>query len=88
MLYYMVAVYDSGVGAFMRPWFVRSKGEGIRMFTDETRRVGSPESVNTLRQHPGDYALHFLGIFDDGVGRLTCPDMPEKLIDASSVIEE
>lgn len=84
MLYSIVSVYDNGVGAFMRPWFVRSKGEGVRMFTDETNRKEGEN--NALRAHPGDYGLFFLGVFDDSNGRITGPDMPEKLTDANSVL--
>lgn len=82
-VYTFVAVYDQGVQAFMRPWFVRTKGEAIRIFTDETNRKGGEN--NALSTHPEDYSLYFLGTWDDTSGKIEQPEIPEKLIEAQDV---
>lgn len=82
---FVVAIYDVGVGAFNRPWFVRSQGEALRTFTDEVRRVGSDAQPSPMNAHPEDYQLFYLGMFDDEHGKFQVPDNPQKLADAASV---
>lgn len=60
----MVSVYDSAVGAYLPPQFLRSKGEAIRAFINA---IGDPKSQ--FFQHPADYTLFELGEFDDQTGR-------------------
>ena len=60
----IVAVYDSAVSAFMRPFFVPHQGHAVRSFTDE---INSKEP-NALAAHPDDYSLFRLGVFDEDTG--------------------
>lgn len=83
MIYEIVAIRDGAVAAFARPAFTRSKGEAIRSFSDEVNRN---DQDNTLHTHPEDYALYYLGHFDDATGQFTCPKQPEQLAEAKTVL--
>lgn len=78
-------VFDSAVGAFGRPHFVRSRGESLRAFQDEVNREPTKEIPNPLFSHSTDYQLYYLGTFDDNTGKFTMPAMPEKMINATDV---
>lgn len=61
----MIAVRDSATECFGRPFFVATRAQGVRSFTDEVRRV---DNGNDLNKHPDDFTLYSLGIFDDSSG--------------------
>lgn len=82
----MVSVYDHASALFGRPAFVRTRGEAVRSFQDEVNRPSSGDQPNALNAHAGDFALYFLGMFDDSSGRFECPALPEKLADASGLL--
>lgn len=56
------SVQDAAVGAFLPPFFARSRGEAIRSFeqaaTDSAR----------FAPHAKDYSLWFLSVFEDSTG--------------------
>lgn len=65
----VVAIRDSAVDAFMRPFFVPSTAVAVRSFRDE---VANPESP--MQKHPEDYALFHVGFFDEDSGKFeNCP---------------
>lgn len=57
------AVYDKQTQAFNMPFFCRTRGEAIRSFTDA---VGDRNTQ--FCKYPADYAMFYLGEFDDGSG--------------------
>lgn len=59
------SVKDAKVGAFMAPFFMRSKGEAIRAFTD---LVNDPQSM--VAKHPEDYCLYEIGTWDEELGKI------------------
>lgn len=61
-------VFDSAVQAFSQPFFTRAVGEALRSFTDEVNRA---DAANALYQHPEDYTLYVLAMFDDELGTFT-----------------
>lgn len=63
------AVRDRAVDGFGIPIFVPSEGAAIRSFADEVNRKES-----AMAQHPEDYDLYFLGLFDDGSGQFGVDD--------------
>lgn len=79
---YVVSVYDLALGAFGRPVFVRSKGEALRSFQYEVNKAQSTEGASAVADHPQDFQLFYLGMFNDDDGRFTMPKVPEKLVDA------
>lgn len=61
----VVAVFDSAMQAFGRPFIVPSRGAAERSFQDEVRR-DAPD--NTMHAHPEDFELFELGLFDEESG--------------------
>lgn len=72
------SVYDGAVGAYLPPFFSRSKGEAIRSFTDAVVEPNGP-----FNKHKADFALLQLGTFDDQTGELSyMANGPQKIITA------
>ncbi|QXP07983.1 MAG: nonstructural protein [Arizlama microvirus] len=65
MILQCYCVFDSAVGAYMRPMYMVSKGQAIRAFTDEVNRKADD---NPMWQHPEDYQLFSVGEWDDSTG--------------------
>lgn len=63
MKLFVVAIRDRAVDAFLRPWYVRSTGEALRVFTDS---LNTPDSQ--MKVHPEDYDLYALGTFVEETG--------------------
>lgn len=62
MLWTMVAIKDTAIGVFNRPFMCRGRGEAMRMFQDEVNRN---DAQNPLFGHPKDFELWYLGLWDD-----------------------
>lgn len=63
MMLQVFSVFDNASKAFLPPFFVRSKGEAIRSFTDA---VSDPQ--HQFAKHAADYILFELGSFNDSDG--------------------
>lgn len=57
------AIRDQAVGAFQQPFFVRARGEAMRMFVDAVS-----DGKSLFCAHPEDYVLFEVGSFDDATG--------------------
>lgn len=57
------SVLDKAVGAFLQPFFSRSKGEAIRSFSDAVQ-----DKSHQFYKHASDFLLMELGVFDDHSG--------------------
>nr|AVQ10255.1 DNA binding protein VP5 [Gokushovirinae environmental samples] len=68
------------MGAFMQPFFARSKDEARRSFSDA---VADPKME--FGKHPGDYGLYCLGEWDDA-GDIVVFHDKERLMDALDVM--
>lgn len=75
----VLAVLDSAVSSFNRPFFVPARGAGIRAFTDEVSRK-SPD--NAMANHPSDFALYDLGTWDEESGIFESKPVPERIAQA------
>lgn len=69
------SVYDSMVEAFMPPFYVRARGEAMRLFSDLANDVSS-----NVGKHPADFTLMQLGEFDDQSGSFVVVDSPVRVI--------
>lgn len=58
--------YDSKVEAYLQPFFMRSRGEALRAWTE---LANNPEHL--FAKHPADYTLFEVGEYDDTTGKLT-----------------
>lgn len=61
----IVAVLDSAVKAFMRPFYAPTLEAALRSFYDEVKRGGED---NMMAKHPDDFQLWYLGEFDEESG--------------------
>lgn len=83
MINHAYTVRDKAVGAFLPIFFVRSRGEAVRSFSDAVNDPGKP-----FNKHAGDFDLWYLGTFDDATGALALPDggAPERVAGAIDVL--
>lgn len=68
-------VYDSKVGAYMQPFFMRSKGEALRAFESA---VNDPQTM--FCKHPQDYVLFEIGEYDELHGLLIPHSAPQSVV--------
>lgn len=82
MLLVIVAVRDSAADAYTVPQFVAHRGVAVRSFRDACNVKDSP-----LGQHPADYELYQVGVFDDSIGEVTAFG-PEMLARGKDMVTE
>lgn len=70
------SIRDSAADAYGRPFFLPSVGVAIRSFIDEINR---PAEDNQIYQHPEDFDLFELGVFDDSNAKFELYDVPKQL---------
>lgn len=75
-----LAVRDTQLAAYGRPFYAPTIGSGIRAFEDEANHKDS-----MINRHPEDYELVQLGTFDDESGRHSNLDTPLQLATGKSV---
>lgn len=63
MVLQIFSVFDSKVGAYLPPIFMRSRGEALRMFEAAVR-----DGNHDFAKFSSDYTLFHLGSFDDSTG--------------------
>lgn len=61
MRLFVFAVVDRATGEYMAPMFFVAPGQAHRAFSDEVNRAASD---NNLYQHPDDFDMYELGVFD------------------------
>lgn len=82
MISVIVSVKDSAAEAFGRPMYLQSLGVAIRSFTDEVNRE---DKDNQLFNHPDDFDLYELGVFDDAIGKYELRDNPSVIVRGKDV---
>jgi len=82
MISVIVSVKDSAAEAFGRPMYLQSLGIAIRSFTDEVNRE---DKDNQLFNHPDDFDLYELGVFDDSLGRYELRENPTVIVRGKDV---
>lgn len=70
-----VAIRDSAVDAFMRPFFVPTTAFAVRSLSEEMKNPESPMAKN-----PGDFVLYELGTFDEELGRFENLEAPKQVV--------
>lgn len=78
----VVAVRDSAVDAFMRPFFVPTTGVAVRSFRDEVLRKESD-----MFRHASDYELFHIASFDEETGRFVNLESPRSLLRGADCAE-
>jgi hypothetical protein len=82
MISVIVSVRDTAAEAFGRPMYLQSLGVAIRSFTDEVNRE---DKDNQLFNHPDDFDLYDLGVFDDSTGKYQIRDNPIVIVRGKDV---
>lgn len=77
MKLYVFSVLDNAVGAFLPPFYARSKGEAIRSFTEAANAA-----EHAFKKNSRDYVLFQLGVFDDVSGVFDCGE-PDRVLSAA-----
>lgn len=70
----IIAIRDIATELYGSPAFVQTIAQGIRAFSDEVTKEGSP-----FAKHPQDYELWHLGEFDDNNGVFECLATPARV---------
>lgn len=65
MTFKIYAVFDTAVGAYMQPFFLRSKGEAIRGWLDAVN-----DDKTQFNKHPKDFTLFEIGEYDEETGNV------------------
>jgi len=81
MILQMYSVYDSAVGCFHQPFFMRSKGEAIRSFSD-----ACSDGKSNFCKHASDFSLFFIGDFKEETAEIRLAVSPEKILTASDCV--
>jgi len=69
-------IRDRAAEAYGRPFFLPATGVAIRSFQDEVNRKAED---NQVYQHPDDFDLYELGLFDDFSGKFELYEQPKLL---------
>lgn len=67
------------------PHYAHTDSSAVRDLSDGLNVLGPDGKPNKVRQHPEDYSLYFIGIYDDETGNIV-PNNPVCLVNASSLI--
>lgn len=78
-----VAVRDSAVDAFMRPFFVPTTAFAVRSLLEALKDPQSP-----MVSSPQDFALFELGAFDEETGRFENLEAPKQLVRVQDLKEK
>ena len=71
------SIKDRAADAFGRPFYVPAVGVAIRSFQDEVNRAADDSQIY---QHPDDFDLFDLGVFDDSTGLFELHNTPTLLM--------
>ena len=74
MIVKVFTVFDSKVGAYLQPFFMRSRGEAIRAYTDMCN-----DGKSEFNKYPEDYTLFELGEYSDENAKFHMYDAPHSL---------
>lgn len=68
------SIRDTKAEAYMRPFFLQTKGLALRTFIELANNQGED-----MHKHAGDYHLFHIGTYDDSTGKLTPLEVKENL---------
>lgn len=60
------SIFDTAAGVYLRPFFLPSDGQAVRMFCDL-----AADKEHEIGKHPEDYSLCRIGMFDDNNAEVT-----------------
>lgn len=81
MKWFVFSVYDQASNVHDKPFVARSEGEAVRMFRDACK-----DENTVLGNHPEDFMLKELGMYDDNEGLLLPLEMSRKVVTGHGAI--
>lgn len=75
----IVSIRDKKADTYSRPFTCPSIGTAIRTFSDEVQRS---DQTNHLHNHPSDFTLYHLGMFNEDTGVIEAFTQPKLIIEA------
>lgn len=66
----LFSLYDAGVGAYLRPFWADHKANALRSVTQLVNDKSDPN--NMVANHPDQFVLFELGVFDPSTGEFNC----------------
>lgn len=82
MIKQIFTVYDLKSEAYLQPFFLDTKGQAIRTFTDCAN-----DQNHQFGRHPEDYSLFDLGEYDDNAAKFKLYKSPKHIINALETIK-
>jgi hypothetical protein len=67
MMLRLYSIYDSGVSAYLKPFWSDHKANAIRSFIQCVNDKSNPD--NMIAMHPDQFTLFELGVFDSNSGQ-------------------
>jgi len=83
MKHVVLSIRDMVADLFQPPFYQPNKGAGLRAFADAVNHAGD----NMLYKHPDDYALYYLGTYDDNDATFELIARPEQLVLGRDLVE-
>ncbi len=74
MISTVFVVFDAAAQAYIQPFFMATRGQAIRSFTDAAN-----DPTHAFCQHPKDYTLFTLGQYDDANASFDLALTPEPM---------
>jgi hypothetical protein len=74
MIYKIFSVYDSAAEAYLQPFFMPTKGEALRGFSEVVN-----DKNHQFGRHPDDYTLFELGEYDNTTAVFVMHSAPKSL---------
>lgn len=78
----LVSLFDRGVQAYGRPFYVPHVNAALRSLTDEVNNAQSD-----LFKHPDDFDLYELGEFDDSDASFALLKVPKLVVSCKSLLK-
>lgn len=83
MKFFTCAIKDRALNAFLPPFHMPAQAQAVREFGDAINKTENP-----MHNHPDDYDLYCLGIWDDESGRFEQLETPQQLAQGKNVIKQ
>lgn len=77
------SVYDQKAGAYLQPFFMKTKQMALRAIGDLVN-----DFSHSFSQHKEDYTLYEVGVFDETTGIIAAPDAPQVMCNLVELFEE
>jgi len=79
MILDIYSIYDKKAELYARPFFLQNTPVAIRALTDNI------DADTAMAKHADDYACYLIGSFDESVGLISTPDIPQLITEMRAI---